>query len=839
MLGPGLLAAMALLSMCTEAMDWNSVARKTVYYGQLEAQRFSKPGIHNYKTLTLNESEGVLYVGAQEAIFALSLSSISQELKPTIIWEAPQDKKLECIQKGKNNKTECSNYIRFLQNYNSSHMYTCGTYAFQPKCSYIDLSSFTLDQFSLEDGKGKCPYDPTKGHSSLIVDGALYSATLNNFLGTEPVILRNLGQHHGMKTEYLASWLNEPNFVGSAYVKESINSSIGDDDKIYFFFSEHAVEYDCYAEQAVARVARVCKGDVGGARTLQKKWTSFLKARLVCSVPDRQLHFNQLQAVYTLNGNTWRDTQFFGVFKACCGEISMSAVCQYTIEDIQKVFEGPYKEYREQAQKWARYSDQVPSPRPGSCITNWHRDNGFHSSLELPDNTLNFAKKHPLMDGYVLPRQHKPLLVKKDENFTQLAVDQVQGLDKKLYDVLFIGTGNGWLYKAVNLGSRVHVIEKLQLFKHANPIESLTFSHKKKLLFAGSYAEVVQLSVANCSKYLSCSDCILARDPYCAWNRNTSHCVQTEEHDRPFLLQDVMSPDTAHCNDPTQNTVSMTSTKNITVEMGVTVLLPCQLASNLAQAYWTFNGKTVSIEQQVILTDSILSDSTLKVLLISEANPGHAGSYRCLSKEQNTWLEAESYYLSVLARPPMTLEALAPLENLGLAWMVVVALGAVCLVLLLLVLYLRQKLKQELEKSSKNIESTLVYPIELPKEPKSPKFIPSTMSDSDEKLWDPANYYYSDGSLKIVPGHAVCQNGNSPSPTSNGIPGQPLPTTALHSPNRINLGNIRGSNSNGYIRLNLGITEERPDYSDVTEELRWKLKQRQALPDANPEESSV
>ena len=40
------------------------------------------------------------------------------------------------------------------------------------------------------------------------VDGELYSATLNNFLGTEPVILRNMGPHHAMKTEYLAFWLN-------------------------------------------------------------------------------------------------------------------------------------------------------------------------------------------------------------------------------------------------------------------------------------------------------------------------------------------------------------------------------------------------------------------------------------------------------------------------------------------------------------------------------------------------------------------------------------------------------------------------------------------------------
>ncbi|OXB53553.1 UNVERIFIED_CONTAM: hypothetical protein H355_006816, partial [Colinus virginianus] len=125
-----------------------------------------------------------------------------------ISWEAPLEKKAECIQKGKNNQTDCFNYVRFLQSYNSSHLYACGTYAFQPKCAYIELSGFTLDQVAFEDGKGKCPYDPTKGHTGLIVDGELYSATFNNFLGTEPVILRNLGPHYSMKTEYLTSWLN-------------------------------------------------------------------------------------------------------------------------------------------------------------------------------------------------------------------------------------------------------------------------------------------------------------------------------------------------------------------------------------------------------------------------------------------------------------------------------------------------------------------------------------------------------------------------------------------------------------------------------------------------------
>ena len=40
------------------------------------------------------------------------------------------------------------------------------------------------------------------------------------------------------------------------------------------------------------------------------------------------------------------------------------------------------------------------------------------------------------------------------------------------------------------------------------------------LLYAASYSGVVQVPVANCSLYQSCGDCVLARDPYCAWSRS-------------------------------------------------------------------------------------------------------------------------------------------------------------------------------------------------------------------------------------------------------------------------------------------------------------------------------
>lgn len=73
------------------------------------------------------------------------------------------------------------------------------------------------------------------------------------------------------------------------------------------------------------------------------------------------------------------------------------------------------------------------------CITNSYRENGYNSSLQLPDATLNFAKKHPLMEDKALAR---PLLLTKGVNFTKLVVDRVSALDQRAYNMLFIGTGD-------------------------------------------------------------------------------------------------------------------------------------------------------------------------------------------------------------------------------------------------------------------------------------------------------------------------------------------------------------------------------------------------------------
>ncbi|KAG8135697.1 hypothetical protein E2320_008705 [Naja naja] len=279
------------------------------------ARRFSSSA-QNYTTLLLEEEKGILYVGARGAIFSLSSSNISDTTDGSyqkLNWEASQEKQAECLKKGKNNKTECYNHIKLLQRLNSTHLYACGTYAFHPLCAYIDINKFMLPSY-FEEGKEKCPYDPAHGYTGLIVDGSLYTATRYEFRSL-PDIRRNWHQRVLRTEESPLHWLNDAEFVASMLVRESTRSSVGDDDKIYYFFTERAGEestsvFEKAQVPRVARVARVCKNDLGGKKILQRKWTSFMKARLVCYIP----YYEVLKDVASLDGGNWTSTVFYATF---------------------------------------------------------------------------------------------------------------------------------------------------------------------------------------------------------------------------------------------------------------------------------------------------------------------------------------------------------------------------------------------------------------------------------------------------------------------------------------------------------------------------------------------
>ncbi|KAM5136371.1 semaphorin-4D isoform 2-T8 [Callospermophilus lateralis] len=543
----GLLAALALVF--GTAVAFAPVPRITWEHREVGLVQFHEPGIYNYSALLMSEDEDTLYVGAREAVFALKALDISRK-QHEVYWKVSEDKKAKCADKGKSKQTECLNYIRVLQPLSATTLYVCGTNAFQPTCDHLNLTSFKFLGKN-EDGKGRCPFDPAHSYTSVMVDGELYSGTSYNFLGSEPIISRN-SSHSPLRTEYAIPWLNEPSFVFSDVIRKSPEE--GQDPRIYFFFTEASVEYEFVFKLTIPRVARVCRGDQGGLRTLQKKWTSFLKARLICSRPDSGLVFNVLQDVFVLRAPGLKEPVFYALFTPQLNNVGLSAVCVYNLSTVEAVFSGG--KYMQSATveqshtKWVRYNGPVPTPRPGACIDREARAANYTSSLNLPDKTLQFVKDHPLMDDSVTPVDNRPRLIKQGVNYTQIVVDRTQALDGTVYDVMFVSTDRGALHKAVSLENDVHVIEETQLFQDSEPIQTLLLSSKKgrRFVYAGSNSGVVQAPLAFCEKHSSCADCVLARDPYCAWSPATAACVALHQAEGPHRgwIQE-MSGDASLC----------------------------------------------------------------------------------------------------------------------------------------------------------------------------------------------------------------------------------------------------------------------------------------------------
>lgn len=151
-------------------------------------------------------------------------------------------------------------------------------------------------------------------------------------------------------------------------------------------------------------------------KTLQRRWTTFLKAQLVCEDRASGQRFNVLTDVFTVQHQPGdpSSTHFYGIFtsqwylfcfisdliwppvldssllncissSAFCFSITivsyvcpvvlimcrergeLSAVCVYSLEEITKVMNGPFKELKKTCENWIN-PEPIPTPRPGQVF---------------------------------------------------------------------------------------------------------------------------------------------------------------------------------------------------------------------------------------------------------------------------------------------------------------------------------------------------------------------------------------------------------------------------------------------------------------------------------------
>ncbi|KAM8713522.1 hypothetical protein ACLKA7_013786 [Drosophila subpalustris] len=485
-----------------------------------------------YKILD-HDDESVL-VGAKDVIYNISMKGLKENSR--LVWTSSGADRELCMLKGKH-EWDCHNYLRVFARLPDGQILLCGTNSYKPRCRHYAPVEATPDAVDAGAGnsmryeitrdveaQGLCPYSPAHNSTYAFADGHLYSATVADFSGGDPLIYRE-----NLRTEqYDLKQLNQPDFVGT----------IERNGFVFFFYRELAMEHMNLGKAVYSRVARVCKNDRGGPYNHGKSWTSFLKARLNCSVPGEfPFYFEEIQAISPIV-ESGANAMVYAVFTTSVNAIPGSAVCAFRVDDILAAFDGDFKSQKDSQSHWLPVEQsQVPKPRPGQCV---------EDSRTLTSIAVNFIKNHPLMESAVPALHNRPLLTKVNlhHRLTAIAVDaQVRALDGKHYDVIYSGTDDGKVTKFINTmishpnntdRLRTVVISEMQALPLGTPVRELVISSKKNTLVVVSDGRLVTVPLHHCSLIVDCLGCLSLQDPNCAWDLQTHECKNLAASESKF-----------------------------------------------------------------------------------------------------------------------------------------------------------------------------------------------------------------------------------------------------------------------------------------------------------------
>uniref|UniRef100_A0A0S7EZH5 SEM6D n=1 Tax=Poeciliopsis prolifica TaxID=188132 RepID=A0A0S7EZH5_9TELE len=512
---------------------------------------------HRLDFQLMTKIQDTLFIAGRDQVYLVSLrESYRNEIISyrKLTWRSGQGDREMCAVKGKH-RDECHNFIKVLVPRNDDLVFICGTNGFNPMCRYYRLDNLEFDGEEIN-GLARCPFDSKQTNVALFAEGKLYSATVADFQASDSVIYRSMGDGSALRTiKYDSKWLKEPHFLHAAEFGNYV----------YFFYREIAVEHSNLGKVVYSRVARICKNDVGGSqRVLEKHWTSFVKARLNCSVPGESFfYFDVLQSITDIidvNGVP----SVVGVFTTQMNSIPGSAVCAFSMTDIEKVFMGRFKEQKTPDSVWTPFPEEkLPKPRPGSCAGHGQAAS-FKSSVEFPDDTLQFIKSHPLMDTAVPSIGDEPWFTKTRVRYrlTALAVDGQAGPHKN-YTVVFIGAESGVVLKVLAKTSLLSLnesllLEEIDVFNRAKcpsnreddkRVLSLHVDNNTHSLYVAFSSCVIRIPLSRCERHSSCQkSCIASRDPYCGWKPHGS-CERIQPGVVKGYEQDVEYGNTTHLGD--------------------------------------------------------------------------------------------------------------------------------------------------------------------------------------------------------------------------------------------------------------------------------------------------
>ncbi|XP_060073220.1 semaphorin-2A-like [Ylistrum balloti] len=484
----------------------------TAYEGDIMA-----PEKLYYRYLHIDEASNSLFVGAMNHIIRLNVANISKKFDHYKLKVLATDTQISyCKYDAKPEFPDCQNHIRFIERYMTSdpnQIYFCGTGAMRPLGYTLNIDVMETRESQGISAESMCPNDPFQNSTALYVESgnpgnvsALYSGTSASgrpFI-YRPRLMDNGVESSGyMKTVDDDIWINKGQFVGSFDMGDSV----------YIFFREVALEFTNCEKRVFSRVAKICKRDQGGARSiLRNRWTSFQKSRLNCSIPgDFPSYFDEIQDVERVGDI------FYGLFTTNVNGISASAICAYNVSDILRSYRGRFKSQASTNTNWLP-ADNEPANwpnRPPNCNNN---------SKDLSDVILSFIRLNPLMDEAVQHLNGKPIFYEMGTQMHQLEVAHDINMENEV--VFFASTSKGQIYKIfLEQGSKQGIISSVyNLFNIPEPIWAMKL--KGENIYVGSDTAVKQVNIVTCSRYDKTDTC--AHDPFCAWKIVPGECIRMD-----------------------------------------------------------------------------------------------------------------------------------------------------------------------------------------------------------------------------------------------------------------------------------------------------------------------
>ncbi|KAG8185299.1 hypothetical protein JTE90_023907 [Oedothorax gibbosus] len=459
---------------------------------------FSQIHVKSFGQLLFDIQRYQLIVGARDYLFRLSLEGLKKMEEAH--WPAAADNISTCLMKGKS-EDECMNYIKVLVSH-GEEIFVCGTNAFYPECSRREIQNLNSIKEWVK-GEAKCPHSPHANSTALMTSqGDYYIASSIDFSEKDSVIFRGMGKQPVLRTiRFDPKWLSDAKFVASYEI----------DNFTYYFFREDAVEYINCGKVVYSRIARVCKNDQGGQFQLKDKFTTFLKARLNCSVPGNYpFYFNEIQSVYYIE----REEIFYATFTTPINSIYGTAICAYNMTSILSSFSGDFKYQKNPTSAWERQS----SP---------HK----HFQCEGNKSTEHFldSERYQLMNKAVQPMTSHPILKLELERFSHIVVDTVPTKNHDSVHVMFVASVEGIIQKLVVIPETKEtcLIEQIKLFPEGSQdkIKVLKLLKDTNSLYIGTEESVLRILVHRCERMHTKNECLSAMDPYCGWNEFKMACT--------------------------------------------------------------------------------------------------------------------------------------------------------------------------------------------------------------------------------------------------------------------------------------------------------------------------